>query len=831
MASIEFSAKLNSKSQATEAVACAHCQAIVPLGLVAEGDLPSFCCNGCQMAWQLIHSNGLDAYYNMSRTGSTPLGSQRDTGPYADFDLPEFQEKFAKPLPGGRWSISLALQGINCVACVWLIEKLPQLVPGVIAATVNWTTATVQVEWLPERVALSQIAKTLSQLGYAAHPLRQGEQTQRAIAENRRHLVRLGVAGAAAGNNMLIGLALYLGWFAGMDSAVETLMRYASCLVGMVSMLWPGAVFFRSAWSAIITRTPHMDLPIALGLGVGSLSGLWNTVVGAGEIYFDSLSVLVFLLLVGRYIQFRQQQRSADAVDMLYRLTPRHARKWINGQIVETHADLLQQGDTVEVLAGELIPVDGTILAGESLVDEALLTGESQPVSKQIGETVAAGTLNVHASLRIHATAIGRETRIGQIVQLVERSAAEKPEIVEWANRIGAWFVVIVMVLALGTVALWAHHGWTHAINQAVALLIVACPCALALATPLAISVALGRAADRKILIKGGDVLQRLQRPHLIWLDKTGTLTQGKIECHDWYGDTRYRVLVAAIERNSAHPVAVALSRLTKEQDLSLPSPKLVLNVKQSPLGGIAGDVDGVPVAIGNESFIREEVRTEIGDEYLDFAQQLVAKAHSPVFVAVDRNVVAVAGVGDALRADALSAVQRLQQQGWQVGILSGDHPKVVANVAKQLGISPELVRGGVMPEEKVAVLKASKDAVMVGDGVNDSAALAFASVGIAVHGGSETSLQAAPVYLGRPGLQPILELLEGSRRTLSTIRWSFVASLTYNIIAVCLAMAGGINPLVAAALMPISSLTVVLMSIAPGNFSVRTSDSFPSPN
>lgn len=831
MASADISTNLKANSTTAPAVACAHCQANVPLGLVAEDDSPSFCCNGCQMAWHLIHQNGLDAYYDMSRTGASPLGNQVDAGPYADFDLPDFLDKFARPLPGGRWSISLALQGIHCVACVWLIEKLPQLLPGVIAATVNWSTATVQLEWSADRVALSQIAKTLAQLGYPSFPLREGEQSRRVVAENRRYLVRLGVAGAAAGNNMLIGLALYLGWFAGMDPAVETLMRYASCLVGLVSMLWPGAVFFRSAWSAVVTRTPHMDLPIALGLGVGSLSGLWNTLAGSGEIYFDSLSVLVFLLLVGRYIQFRQQQRSADAVDMLYRLTPRHARKWINGQLVDTHAELLRHGDVVEVRAGELIPVDGTVLVGDSLVDEALLTGESHPVNKRVGEAVAAGTLNVHASLRIQTTAVGRETRIGQIVQLVERSAAEKPAIVEWANRIGAWFVVVVMVLAVVTVALWAPAGWMHAINQAVALLIVACPCALALATPLALSVALGRAADRKILIKGGDVLQRLQSPHLIWLDKTGTLTQGKMECHEWLGDLRYRVLAASLEQNSAHPVAVALSRLAKDQEKLLPPRESVLNVKQSPLGGISGSVDGLSLAVGNESFIREEIKAEVGAEYLAFAQQVVAKAHSPVFIAVQQRVVAVAGVGDALRSDALNAVQKLQQLGWQVGILSGDHPEVVGNVAKQLGIPPELTRGGVMPEEKVAVLRTSKEAVMVGDGVNDSAALAFASVGIAVHGGSETSLQAAPVYLGRPGLQPILELLEGSRRTLSTIRWSFAASLTYNIIAVGLAMVGWINPLVAAALMPISSITVVLMSIAPGNFRVQPTDHFPSPN
>jgi Cu2+-exporting ATPase len=519
---------------------------------------------------------------------------------------------------------------------------------------------------------------------------------------------------------------------------------------------------------------------------------------------------------------------------------------------------LLRVGDVVEVLAGELVPVDGPVLVGESLVDEAILTGESQPVRKAVGDPVAAGTMNVHAALRIQATAVGRETRIGQIVQLVERSAAEKPAIVEWANRIGAWFVVVVMILAAITIAIWAGASWPRAIDQAVALLIVACPCALALATPLAISVALGRAADRQILIKGGDVLQRLQQPKRIWLDKTGTLTQGKMEVLSWYGDPQYRQYVAALERNSAHPVAVALSRLDQVDQAAfhpsvesqtrttaaeaspgavattpvLSTPQTVTNVQQSALGGITGEVDGVAVAIGNAAFVMGAVDGAIPDALIEQAKAIVAAAQSPVYVAVAGKVVAIAGVGDALRPDAKESVQRLQALGWQVGILSGDHPQIVARVADQLGIPHELAHGGMMPEDKIAILRKFPESVMVGDGVNDSAALAFASVGIAVHGGSETSLQAAPVYLARAGLAPVLELLAGSRNTLATIRYNFAASLAYNAIAVVLAMTGLINPLLAAALMPLSSITVVLLSIAPGNFRVTAQPAhFPSPN
>ena len=330
-------------------VICSHCQLPVPSGLVRPGAPQQFCCHGCESAYQLIHGCGLEAYYAMAQ--SSPEGvqtaSEDDDRKYLEFDSQRFQETFAQQTEAFN-EITMVIEGIHCAACVWLLEKLPQILPGVTEAQVNWGRRTIRLRWLPQQIPLSRIATTLARLGYPPHPLRKGGAEQIQNRENRRQLIRLGVAGAAAGNNMLIAAALYLGMFDDMTVDIEYFLRWASCLVGVVSLLGPGLVFLRGAWFAIQTRTPHMDLPIALGLSVGGLNGLWNTWTGSGEIYFDSLSVLVFVLLLGRYIQYRQQQAAADSIEMLYRLTPRTARRWSNGQWVSVPTDLLDVDDLVD---------------------------------------------------------------------------------------------------------------------------------------------------------------------------------------------------------------------------------------------------------------------------------------------------------------------------------------------------------------------------------------------------------------------------------------------------------------------------------------------------
>lgn len=809
-------------------VPCDHCRLPVPSGLVDASADRQFCCSGCSAAWKLIHASGLDAFYAMTSDQDPAAGSLKHIdalkpkGRFDEFDDPEFLTRFAHTVGKNHYEIRLHLDGIHCAACVWLIEKLPQILPGTESVSVNWVRQETRIRWNDDQTKLSKIVLTLFRLGYRSRPVLENQRANGRQLANRRQLVWIGVAAAAAGNNMIIAGALYLGMFSYMSPGMTQLMRVASCVVGMVSLLGPGRVFLQSAAGAIKTRTPHMDLPIAAGLIGGSTAGIVNTIRGTGEIWFDSLSVLVFLLLCGRWLQFRQQNRAADAVEMLYRMTPKKARKIVQGQPVDTFVELIQQGDQLEVRAGELIPVDARIVHGSAKIDESIMTGESCPQLRTVGDIVLAGTRNENSAIEIITTATGQQTRLGQIVGRVEQASLEQPLIVQWANQIGGYFVITVVVLAILNFAWWVQQSAAIAVDRSVALLIIACPCALALATPLAIAIALGRAAKQKIMVSRGDVLQSLNRPGMMWLDKTGTLTQGQLEVVQWYGQTCHQALIALIESRSSHAVAKALSNFGGGGQTLPPWTEIDDFIEHAAMG-VSCNVDDVQLLIGNEKLLHRH-QVEISPRQSQLAARLMQQGFTVCWIATGGSVSSIVALGDRIRPDTAPALNRLRDLGWEIGILSGDHQEVVNRVAHRLGIDRSLAIGHLSPEEKADRIKQTPTptVVMVGDGVNDSAALATATVGIAVHGGAEASLAAAPVYLADEGLEPILRLLKISHSTNRTMRCNFAVSVLYNGAGAALATIGMINPLVAAIVMPLSSLSVVAISLTAGSGSIN---------
>ncbi len=807
-----------SHSEAGTKVSCVHCGLPVPPGLVEPETTEQFCCQGCRMAYAIIREHDLADYYSLrDRIGSDPQSSAGRGNQYEEMDDATFHELYVSAGNGRTARTEFYLEGVHCAACVWLIERLPQVLPGVVEARVHLTNATVILTWQPDVIPLSRVAQTLDRLGYPPHPRTDDSRQQARQRENRRQLGRIAVAAACAGNTMLIAVALYAGMFSGMQDEYRNLFRWFSAALGGLAVVWPGYVFFRGAWSAIRTRTPHMDLPVALGLGVGLIAGLYNTIIGTGEVYFDSLSVLVFLLLVGRWIQFQQQQRAADSVAIMHAVTPRNAHRVQQGNTRDVPVEALRCGDVVVIRPGETIPADGTILQGSSTVDQALLTGESTPIRATPGDGLTAGAVNLSSTLRMQVTATGYDSRIGKLARMVEEAALTKAPIVQIANRVGGYFVIVVMLLALGTTVYWARAGLDVSLERAVALLIVACPCALALATPLALAVAQGRAARRSIVIKGGEALERLSKPGRIWLDKTGTLTEGRMIVRLWHGPAEIRPLLAALESRASHPIATAIVAAAQAGSASseLDEPE-VEAFEQVQGAGIQGRVGVHDLLAGSQSLLQSH-GIELTLEEQRQLDEVVAGGLTPVIVAVDGRYSTLLGVGDQVRADAEPAVRHLLSRGWQLGILSGDHPEIVQQISAQVGLGDAEVFGGVTPEEKLAIVKDSLQdgtVVMVGDGVNDTAALAAATVGVAVHGGAEVSLDAATVYLGREGLTPLVELVDGAQATVRVIYRNFAASLSYNVVAVGLAATGWINPLTAAVLMPLSSLTVVGLSL-----------------
>ena len=797
--------------------ACTHCALPVPAGLIDQSRAEQFCCRACESAYEVIHGCGLDAYYRLRARSDAELrkAEPTDRDRLAVFDSDKFHELYVRKTQAGLLATDLMLEGVHCAACIWLIERLPRVVPGVIEARLSLRQATVRLLWDPEQVSLSMIAKTLGTLGYAPHPARGTDQQHVRLAEQRVMLVRLGVAGALAGNTMLLAFALYTGMFGDMEQQFTDYFRWISMGLGVLSLAWPGRVFFRGAWAAIRTRSPHLDLPIALALGVGGVAGTINVILGRGEIYFDSLAVLVFLLLVGRFIQYRQQRRADESVGLLLSLVPSNCRRVSNDSeaeaIEEVPVEAVQVGDLIEVRSGELIPADGVIEQGKAAIIAALITGESKPVQVTVGDTVAAGSRLTGATLRVRVSAVGEASRIGKLMALVEQGMADKPVIVALTDRVAGWFVWAVSSIALVVFSAWCVFEPAKAIDHTVALLIIACPCALGLATPLTLAVTMGRAAKRDILIKSGAALDRLARPGLLLMDKTGTVTRGEMRVEAWYGDESLQPTVAEIERQATHPIASAIVDCYGRLELTADQRSAIRDISVLPSGIQAQTSTGV-LHIGAQSFI-ESIGAQLPAAFCLRAQHWGEQALTPVFVARDGSIEAMMAIGDSVHADSAASIATLRHWGWQVEMLTGDNQNVAEQVGSAVGLDAEAIRAGVSPEQKMYAARRRNDGkavVMVGDGVNDTAALAAADVGISVSGGAEPSMTAADVYLARPGLSGLVDLIATARNCRRVIHRNLVVSLAYNAVAIALAAAGYINPLVAAVLMPASSALVL---------------------
>ncbi len=815
-------------------VACAHCGLPVPGERQDASSSHAFCCDGCRTVYALLRECGLDQYYrlrdSLDDAETEPVRASNRS--YEAFDDAAFANLYVRNTGDDRATVELYLERVHCAACVWLVEKLPRLVPGVQSATLNLRRGVARITWQPSRVSLATIAQKLDAIGYPSHPLRSRAAHDRRRREGRQRLIDLGIAGALAGNVMVISFALYGGVFHGMESSHAALFRWTSLVMSIIALAWPGRTFFRGAIGALRARAPHMDLPIALGLSAGVIMGAVNTIRGTGEVYFDSLVVLIFLLLIGRFIQHRQQRLSADSIEMLFSLTPRIARRWDGTAAREVPVEAIAQGDTVEIRAGETIPIDGIVREGESSLDLALLTGETAPVAISVNEPVHAGTTNLAGRLLVQVTATGEATRIGRLMQLVESSAAERTKLVQMADRLAGRFILAVIILAIITVLLWWSRSPSLAFEHALALLVVTCPCALGLATPLALVASVGRGARRGILIKKSDAIERLARPGLIVLDKTGTVTTGSLTITHYLGDETAKPIIAAIERLSSHPVAKALTSITDDDDTVEHFSQRITARYEHTGRGVDATINTIDAAdhyrIGSLTWLNTLGITLDTNQTLAAAHHTIESAgSSTIGIARNGHLIALIGLGDQPKADAAASIAELRARGWGIALLSGDASAVVRTIGARVGLDPESCHGGVTPEEKLAFIRAAaQDAarnntriIMVGDGVNDAAALAAADVGIAIRGGAEASLEAADVSIRGDGLAPLIELIDASRRTMIVIRRNLAASLGYNALGVTLAMTGVLNPIIAAIMMPISSLTVITLSFRSRTF------------
>jgi Cu2+-exporting ATPase len=794
---------------------CSHCN--LPLDEPAES--PAFCCVGCEAVFFALGHAGLDGFYAYRDTGNDGTGVPQGRlthRTFAEFDSPEFVERETRELSGGIREADFYLDGVHCGGCAWLVEQMPQFVAGVLHARLDIGRARLRLRFSPEQCKLSDACRWMAKFGYIAHPLSSDALARTSEAE-RSLLLKVGVSWAIAANVMLLAVALY----AGLDKEnhdLAQLVRGFSFGLSGLSLAYGGRTFFRRAFEGLRVRpfglhSLSMDVPISLGLIVGWGHSALSTLVGSGDVWFDSVSVLIAALLTARWLQMRGRRLAGDAAERLISLVPSSTRRVSEeGTIEDVHVSDIDPGDVVEVLGGQVVPVDGLIVSGQSMVSRAVLTGESTPQRVGAGDKITAGTANISAPLHISVEATGRATRIGRLVQWIEDRAAHRAPIVQLADRLGGVFVALVLGFAVVTAVAWSFVAPDNAVGAVVALLVVSCPCALSMATPLALTVAAGRAARLGIFIKHDDVVEKLAGLTTVVLDKTGTLTTGEMSVSETMGDPAALQLAAQLERKSTHPIAQAIAKLARPGALGEAT-----GVEEVAGSGILGHVDGHQVRVGKLDWLRDDARDEeLGFEAMAFAA--AAQGATPVAVCVDGRVAAMITLADRLRPRAVELVRDLRAQGITVVLLSGDHPRVVNHIAEMLGIEPRHALGRMEPEQKEAEVRrrvqAGEVVAMVGDGVNDAAAIQAADVGVAMYGGSEASVVAADVFMTRCGLEPVLQAIAVATGANAVIRRTLVASGLYNLIAIVAAGFGLVGPLVAAIAMPVSSIAVVMSAL-----------------
>lgn len=814
----------------TSLIPCSHCGLPTVETKKAER---VFCCNGCMGAYAMIHELGLEDYYklrNSSQGSQYVRESEHRIASLLDLEAAGVQ---VNHLPGGMDCVRLSVDGMHCAACSWLIERTQPTIRGLHSARVRMSDHSVELIYDPEQTNIARVASRLSKIGYELSPWQDDPDYNAEVTiRQREHWAGIALAAFLAANAMWIGVALYAGESTGISAGNEYFLRWIGAILGLLSALLPGRIFLQTAWQAIRSRSPHVDIPVAVSLCIGTAGSLIGAWYGSGHMYFDSLASLVLLLRIGRYLQFRAQSISRNSIAKLLRWNSQVAHRIDdNGNRHAIPATRLVPNDLIFVEPGGIIPADGIVEDGESSVDASLLTGETIPVLIHQGSPVIGGTTNLNSAIRVRVEAAGESSRVGKLMAMVREATTYRTPWIQSADRVGRWFVVVVLLLAVGTWIGWsAASNTTVATQHTMALLTIACPCALALAAPLVITIALGRAAKRQIWIREGDCLEKLANPGMLWLDKTGTLTLGRMHVHAWNGDERWLPAIAAIECSVHHPVASAIVRYCEAHDGSenvgdaehLANATLnVVAVTQERGYGVKAHVDGKLMAIGNADWMERQSVT-IRDQESNQALEIGNRGQTAIWVAFDGEVVGMFAVGDALRPDAAESLREIQSMGWNIGILSGDHAQVVEKIADNLreqGIKIDHVLGGQSPEDKLRVIRQSlssesRQTVMVGDGVNDAGALAAADVGIAVRGNSEQSLAIAPVYIANPRLGSLVDLMRASQEVVVGIRRCFIASLLYNAITISLAIAGLIHPLIAALFMPLSGLTVLTMAL-----------------
>ncbi|MGK5026825.1 heavy metal translocating P-type ATPase [Janthinobacterium sp. RB2R34] len=800
---------MNAVLQLTE---CFHCGLPVPPGSswnVTIDALPrAMCCPGCEAVAQTIVDIGQSKYYT-ERDDYAANASDATLMPpelrlYSNDDA-----QFARD--ASSCEATLSVEGIRCAACVWLIERQLNRLPGVQAASLNVATERLYVRWSRAQCEPGDILQAVRQVGYTAYPydaVRHGEQLQKASKTLGRQLF---VAGLSMMQVMMYVAPSYLAAEDGtLDPNMASLMRWASLILTLPAICYSALPFFQGAWSSLRARTLGMDVPVTLGILAAFFGSLVATFTGQGEVYFDSATMFIFLLLCSRYFELQARRKAASALERLQHALPASATLLPgfpdSRSTALVPAGSLGTGDVILVKPGEAVAADSVIIEGNSALDLSLLTGESAAQRKKIGDQVPGGAINASALLLLRVLKPARESTLSDLLKLIERAGSGKPQIAQWADKVAAWFVLALLLFAVAVFAFWSWHDAARAWPVAIAVLVVSCPCALSLATPTALAAATDSLLRRGVLIVQPHVLETLHRATHIVFDKTGTLTLGRpvlrqTDSLGSFDQDGCLQVAAALESGSAHPLAQAI--LDAAGGVAARHAQQLQEVQGQ---GLEGTIDGVRYRLGNAAFVAAIAGPPLDDTALGI------DGMTPLYLATQGQWLARFLLSDALRPEAREVVEYFQRHGKQVVLLSGDQEALTQVVARELGITTAC--GECLPDEKldfVQQLQATGAVVaMVGDGINDAAVLSAADVSFAMGSGAALAQAHADTVLLSSQLRSVLDTAHTAARSMRIIRENLGWATLYNLTAIPAAALGFLNPWLSGVGMAASSAVVI---------------------
>ena len=787
-------------------IACSHCHLEFEENVLIkeqDGDKTLyFCCNGCQGVYHLLKDEGLDSFYE--KVGDVKLdpakGVAEDIG---KFDSDGFTKKYIKEIDGLN-EINLIIEGIHCSACVWLNEKVLHKTDGIISAEINYTNHKAKVVWDPTVIKLSQIIQKVQSIGYNAYPYDAKAQEERANKARKDYYSRLLVGVFATMNIMWLAIAQYTGYFTGIRDDMKNVLNIAEFVLATPVLFYTGWVYFKGAYFGLKNRFINMDFLVATGATLAYIYSIYVMVTGVGEVYFDSVVMIITFIFVGKYLEVLSKKKAIDTLDSMTSSIPTEVIVINGSDKAVVSVEEVNEGDIIEIKPGEKIVIDGKVISGEGSVDESSLTGESKPIFKKVGDELISGCVNLDSVIRYEATKSFSNSTLSTIVTLLEDSITKKPKIEKLANEISGYFSVVILLLAVATFTGWYIYGgsFEKALIISISVIVIACPCALGLATPVATLIGLGVGAKRGLLFKEASFLETMAKSDVLLLDKTGTITEGK---PDVVKDKIYKEfdenLLYSLVKSSSHPISKAIARFLpeglKEYELK--------NSKNIEARGIEAEYENHKLFGGNLKLLHERgIELDIDSENSIFA-----------FV-IDGKVVAVYELRDKAKEDAKSSIEEFKKMGIEVAMLTGDNEKVAKSIADEVGI--DKIYHSLFPKEKADIVDKYHDdkkvVIMAGDGINDALALSKSDIAIAMGSGADVSVDVSDIILLDDKMSSLLEAYRLSKKTYTNIKQNLALSLVYNLLTVPLAIAGYVIPLVAALSMSLSSLLVVANAV-----------------